>query len=73
VRTTVTLDNDAFAAAKALAAQEKISLGAALSELVRRGLRPAGVQTDALFPTFAVSADARPITPADVQAALDDE
>ena len=39
MRTTVTLEPDAFQAAKAKAAHENISLGKAISELVMLGLR----------------------------------
>ena len=71
MRTTVTIDDDVLAAARALAAAEGLSLGGALSRLARRGLstdakRPAG------FPVFDVPPGARPITLADVQAALDE-
>lgn len=39
MRTTLTLDTDAFQAAKAKAAHENISLGKAVSELILQGLR----------------------------------
>lgn len=39
MRTTLTLEPDAFQAAKAKAAHESISLGKAVSELILQGLR----------------------------------
>lgn len=39
MRTTLTLDADAFQAAKAKAAHENVSLGKAVSELILQGLR----------------------------------
>ncbi|MBI4903938.1 MAG: hypothetical protein HY820_09905 [Acidobacteria bacterium] len=38
MRTTLDIENDVLAAAKALAAARGVSVGAALSELARRGL-----------------------------------
>ena len=72
MRTTVTLDPDVLAAARRLARARSISLGAALSELARRGLeqdRPAGEEG---FPVFQVPPGARPITLEDVKR-LEDE
>jgi hypothetical protein len=40
MRTTITLPDDVYAAARSIAHQKRISLGAALAELVRRGLNP---------------------------------
>lgn len=39
MRTTVNLDPDVFRAAKQLAASRSMSVGAALSELARRGMK----------------------------------
>jgi hypothetical protein len=63
MRTTVTLDDDVFAAAKALAEGSGKQLGAVLSHLARRGLRaPAeGADRNGL-PVFKVSPDA-PVIP----------
>ncbi len=75
MRTTLDLEPDVLAAARALARSEGTSLGRAVGVLVRRGLepsRPTGSSPSG-FPTFAVPANARPITPEDVRAALDDE
>lgn len=74
MRTTVDLDDDVLAAARALAAAERRSLGKVVSDLIRRGLAPRPVvDDDELFPLVRVSPTARPITPDLVRAALDDE
>ena len=39
MRTTVTIDDDVLAVARALAGQRGCSLGSAISELARRGFR----------------------------------
>ena len=71
MRTTVMIDDDILAIARALAQQNKISLGRALSELARRGQRATAtaVESDGL-PVFAISPDAKPITSDDVYKAL---
>jgi len=70
----VDLDDDVLAAAKALAAAERRSLGKVVSELIRRGLAPRPVvEDDELFPVVRVRAGAAPITADRVRAALDDE
>lgn len=73
MRTTVTIDDDVLAVARALADRKGSSLGSALSELARRGFRSnasdgkGGDRT-----TFPVAADAEPITSEDVYRSLDD-
>ena len=63
MRTTVNLGEDVYQAARSLAAAGGLSLGEALGELVRRGLRrPAVINTDKAFPCFEVPEDAEPIT-----------
>lgn len=71
MRTTVTIDDDILAVARALAQQNGISIGRALSELARRGQRAtaAAVTSDGL-PAFSVPRDAKPITSDDVYVAL---
>ena len=73
MRTTVTIDNDVLAVAKALAERNGTSLGRALSELARRGFRgmppTPGLESGAVFD---VPPDARPITSEDVRSALTD-
>lgn len=61
MRTTISLDEDVYEAAKTLAEGSGKSLGSVLSQLARKGLRPADVvrpsQQDGL-PAFAVPSDA---------------
>lgn len=72
MRTTLTLDDDIVRAARSLARARELSLGAAVSELARRGLdHTRDVAVDD-FPTFRVSPNARPITLEDVKR-LEDE
>jgi len=73
VRTTLQIDNDVLEAAKEIAAADGRNIGAVISDLARRALRPTPMSSGAGFPTFDVPADARAITPADVARALDDE
>lgn len=63
MRTTLTIDDDVFFAAKSLARTESKPLGEVISNLIRRGLAPrAQTATSFGFPVFEVSADAPPIT-----------
>ena len=71
VRTTLTIDDDVPAVARALAEQRRTSLGSALSELARRGFRGAGAPRDPDDGSiFRVAPDAGPITSEDVDRAL---
>ena len=73
MRTTVTIDDDVLAVARALAARKRISLGRALSELARRGFRNATAGADSRDGSvFAVSPDSEPITSDDVYRAMRD-
>lgn len=73
MRTTLTIDDDVLQAAKVLAAEGGKSLGAVLSELARKGLRPsADVAYRNEFPVFEVREDAPVFGPDDVARALDD-
>ena len=73
MRTTITLDDDVLAAARALAARRGTSLGSALSELARRGLgSTCAAQEEGDATVFAVIPDAKTITNEDVQRSLDD-
>ena len=75
MRTTLSIDDDLLAVAKNLAEQRSISLGAAVSELMRRGLEAGSAVTypdSGGLPTFQVSAGAAPITSDDVKR-LEDE
>jgi hypothetical protein len=74
MRTTLTLDDDVFEAAQALARSSGRRLGLVVSDLLRRSLhaRP-GTATKNGLPVFTVDADA-PIIPADrARALLDNE
>lgn len=64
MRTTVTIDDDLLEAAKALAAQKRVPLGKAISELMRKGIQFRGTSKERRsgFPVFKVSANARAIT-----------
>jgi hypothetical protein len=76
MRTTLTIDDDLLAVAKVLARDRSESVGKALSDLARRGLRATPrVQTESGesdFPVFAVPRDAHPITLDDVRKAEDE-
>ena len=75
MRTTVTIDEDVLAVARALAERNRTSLGRALSELARRGFRTgAGVAQRGRErkTVFSVDPDASPITNEDVHRSLSD-
>ena len=74
MRTTVTIDDDVLRAARTLAASRGVSLGAALSELARRGLKPSATHRyRGDFPVFEVREEAAVFGPDEVGTALDDE
>jgi hypothetical protein len=73
MRTTIDLDDDVIAAARELAALERRSLGAVVSELARRGLTPARVEVAGDLPVIRVPAGSPPITPEMVRRALDED
>ena len=63
MRTTVNLPDDVLRAARSLADLKGISLGAALADLARAGLKPpARVNIRKAFPCFVQPEGARPIT-----------
>ena len=70
MRTTLTLEADAFNAAKAKADYERISLGKAVSELVLQGLRQS---KSAPKSSGVFKSDPGLYTSEEVEAALDDE
>ena len=70
MRTTVNIDDDVLAVARALADRNGSSLGRALSELARRGFKGTSAADDDGVPVFLVAADAEPITSEDVYRAL---
>ena len=70
----LTIDDDVLDAARAIAEVRREPVGAVLSDLARRGLRPApriAVGEDGL-PVFTVSANARRFTDEDVARGLED-
>ena len=70
MRTTLTLDDDAFQAAKAKAAHENMSLGKAVSELILQGLRRTSTKT---APSAVFQSEGGTYTSKEVEEALDDE
>ena len=72
MRTTVTIDDDVLAVAKALADRSGSSLGNALSELARRGFKGAAIASDEDAVVFRVPPDAEPFTSDDVYRSLSD-
>ncbi len=72
MRTTIDVADDVLAAARSLATERRISLGAALSELARRGLRPRLSPAAHGLPVFDVAEGAEPITPEGVASAMDE-
>lgn len=73
MRTTLELDDDVVAAARELAGDQKRSLGSVVSELARRGLTPAQVETEGDLPVIRVPEGSPPITPEMVRRALDED
>lgn len=72
MRTTLEIDDVVLAAARTLAEETGTSLGAAVSELARRGLRPIRPDLSGGIPVFRVDPDAPPLTPEMVRAAAED-
>jgi hypothetical protein len=75
MRTTLDLDDDVLDEARERARRERRSIGAVVSELARRGLRPADGddELERRFPSFNVSPGARIIRAEEIKRALDDE
>ena len=73
MRTTITLEDDAFAAASAYASARALKLGQAVSELIRRGTadKLPMKQIDGVW-VFDLPADAAPLTAHRVQQMLDE-
>lgn len=71
MRTTLTIDNDVLAVARALADRKGMTLGGALSELARRGFRGSNPAVGRKHgAVFDVDPQAPPITSEDVYRAL---
>ena len=73
MRTTLEIDDDLITSAKELAQLEGRSLGSVISDLVRRGLTPAKVDSEDGVPVIRVPAGSPPITPEMVRRALDED
>ena len=74
MRTTITLDDEVFRVARAMADARDVSIGDMVSELARRGMASESriTKTPRGFPVFRVSPDAKPITPDDVRRSEDE-
>ncbi len=72
MRTTLDVADDVLAAARTLAVERRISIGRALSEIARRGLRDQTLADAGFVMTFAVDDEATPITPEMVREANED-
>lgn len=74
MRTTVTLDDDVYEAAQARAQATGRPLGRVLSEMARQALRSSPPSSRrSRFPVFEVPANAKMISAARVQKALDED
>jgi hypothetical protein len=74
MRTTVTIDDDVFEAARVLARSSGKRLGQVVSELMRKGLRArSGFSERSGFPTFEVPQDAEVIPGDRARKILDEE
>jgi len=72
MRTTLTLDDDVLAAARAIARERDASLGKVVSDLLRRALQPRpALRTDDALPTFNVPNAAKVFGPDEVARALE--
>lgn len=74
MRTTLNLDADVLATAKALATKERKSLGEVVSDLIRRSVEPVPGERGERngVPLFPVLRGARPVTPEIVAELLDE-
>ena len=73
MRTTLSLDDDVLASARALAAQRGVPIGSIVSDLARRGLAhapPAAIRNGIRL--FPVRPDAGPVTPKLVKTLAED-
>jgi len=73
MRTTLNLDDDVLRAVRSLARERGESLGAVVTDLIRKALRPPEeIRYEVDFPVFMVREGAAPITPEMVESALED-
>lgn len=73
MRTTLDIDDDVVVAARELASGERRSLGNVISDLARRSLTPARIETGGSLPVIRVPAGTPPITAEMVRRALDED
>jgi hypothetical protein len=74
MRTTLDIENDVLDAARALAAARRVSVGAALSELARRGVTArTPLQSRSGFAVFQVPSGTPSFGPNDVTRAIERE
>jgi hypothetical protein len=73
MRTTLQIDEDVLEEARQIATADGRTLGAVISELARRALKPVHTRDDAGFPVFDVDPNAPAITTEDVARAMGDE
>lgn len=73
MRTTLAIDDDILAAAKAIAKQQHRTIGDVISELARRSLRPASVGTTRNGIPLLPVRDAGALVTMDIVNALRDE
>jgi hypothetical protein len=68
MRTTINIDDEMYSIARSLAESRGISMGAAVSELMRRGVQGGSdsYEKRSGLPVMQVSENASPITPAQV-------
>ncbi len=76
MRTTLSIDDDILDVVKYLANQQKVAIGAVLSDLARKGLQHQktndGIDIKGDFPVFTASKNATPVTPDQVKRLEDD-
>lgn len=72
MRTTLSIDDDVLNDARDIAQAEGRSLGAVISDLARKALRPVGTRTDRGLPVFDVSPDTPTFGAEEVRRALDE-
>lgn len=73
MRTTLQIDDDVLDTVRLIAQREGTNVGAVLSDLARRMLRPSRIQFDGTFPVFEVPDAAPPITPDNVARVVAEE
>ncbi|GAB7144247.1 ribbon-helix-helix domain-containing protein [Mycobacterium riyadhense] len=73
MRTTLRIDDDVLEDARNIARAEGRSIGAVISELARRSLRPVGIVVVDGLPVFDFPPDAPIITDEDVARALEED